>query len=82
MIVNVGAGTTGVAVVTMGSIAVAKSVPIGGNNMDKKIKTLIINKKNESPKNRFLISKVYQKRLVNSISRFDMFFFFVFLLWA
>ena len=34
MIVNVGAGTTGVAVVTMGSSAVAKSVPIGGYNMD------------------------------------------------
>ncbi len=38
MIVNVGAGTTGVAVVTMGSIAVAKSAPVGGNRMDKLIK--------------------------------------------
>jgi rod shape-determining protein MreB len=41
MIVDVGAGTTSVAVVTMGSIAVAKSVPIGGNNMDKIIKTYL-----------------------------------------
>lgn len=41
MIVNIGAGTTGVAVVTMGSIAVAKTVPIGGNNMDKIIKTYL-----------------------------------------
>ncbi len=41
MIVNVGAGTTGVAVVTMGSVAVAKSAPIGGNNMDKIIKTYL-----------------------------------------
>ncbi len=41
MIVNIGAGTTGVAVVTMGSIAVAKSVPVGGNNMDKIIKTYL-----------------------------------------
>ncbi len=39
MIVDVGAGTTSVAVVTMGSIAVAKSVPIGGNNMDRIIKS-------------------------------------------
>ncbi|MBR0535580.1 MAG: rod shape-determining protein [Clostridia bacterium] len=38
MIVDVGAGTTSVAVVTMGSIAVAKSVSVGGNDMDKKIK--------------------------------------------
>ena len=38
MIVNVGAGTTSVAVVTMGSIAVAKSAKIGGSDMDKKIK--------------------------------------------
>lgn len=38
MIVNIGAGTTSVAVVTMGSIAVAKSAPVGGNTMDKKIK--------------------------------------------
>ncbi len=41
MIVNVGAGTTSVAVVTMGSIAIAKSAPIGGNNMDKIIKTYL-----------------------------------------
>ncbi len=41
MIVNVGAGTTSVAVVTMGSIAIAKSVPVGGNNMDKIIKTYL-----------------------------------------
>lgn len=41
MIVNVGAGTTSVAVVTMGSIAVARSVGIGGNDMDKKIKTYL-----------------------------------------
>lgn len=41
MIVDVGAGTTSVAVVTMGSIAVAKSVAIGGNNMDKIIKTYL-----------------------------------------
>ena len=41
MIVNVGAGTTGIAVVTMGSIAVAKSVPVGGNNMDKLIKAYL-----------------------------------------
>ncbi len=39
MIVNVGAGTTSVAVVTMGSIAVAQSVALGGNNMDRIIKT-------------------------------------------
>ena len=39
MIVNVGAGTTSVAVITMGSVAVAKSAKIGGNDMDKKIKT-------------------------------------------
>ena len=38
MVVDVGAGTTSVAVVTMGSIAVAKSVSVGGNNMDKLIK--------------------------------------------
>ena len=41
MIVDVGAGTTSVAVVTMGSIAVAKSVPVGGNDMDRIIKTYI-----------------------------------------
>ena len=41
MIVNVGAGTTGAAVVTMGSVAVAKSAPVGGNNMDKIIKTYL-----------------------------------------
>ncbi len=41
MIVNIGAGTTSVAVVTMGSIAVAKSAKIGGNDMDKKIKTYL-----------------------------------------
>ncbi len=41
MLVDVGAGTTSVAVVTMGSIAVAKSVPIGGNNMDRIIKTYL-----------------------------------------
>ena len=41
MIVNVGAGTTSVAVVTMGSIAIAKSVAVGGNNMDKIIKTYL-----------------------------------------
>lgn len=38
MIVNVGAGTTGVAVVTMGSIAVAKSAKVGGDDMDRLIK--------------------------------------------
>ncbi|MBQ3889483.1 MAG: rod shape-determining protein [Clostridia bacterium] len=38
MIVNVGAGTTGVAVITMGSVAVAKTVPVGGNLMDEQIK--------------------------------------------
>ncbi len=41
MICNIGAGTTSVAVVTMGSIAVAKSVPLGGNNMDRLIKTYL-----------------------------------------
>lgn len=41
MIVDIGAGTTSVAVVTMGSIAVAKSVAIGGNNMDRIIKTYL-----------------------------------------
>ncbi len=41
MVVDVGAGTTGVAVITMGSIAVAKSVPIGGNDFDKIIKTYL-----------------------------------------
>ena len=41
MIVNIGAGTTSVAVVTMGSVAVAKSAKIGGNDMDKKIKTYL-----------------------------------------
>ncbi|MBQ6936291.1 MAG: rod shape-determining protein [Clostridia bacterium] len=39
MIVNEGAGTTSVAVITMGSVAVAKSAKIGGSDMDKKIKT-------------------------------------------
>ncbi len=41
MIVDVGAGTTSVAVITMGSIAVARSVAIGGNNMDRIIKTYL-----------------------------------------
>lgn len=41
MIVDVGAGTTSVAVITMGSIAVAKSVSMGGNNFDKIIKTYL-----------------------------------------
>ncbi len=41
MIVNVGAGTTSVAVVTMGSIAVAKSAKIGGIDMDKMIKSYL-----------------------------------------
>ena len=41
MIVNVGAGTTSVAVVTMGSIAVAKSAKIGGADMDEKIKAYL-----------------------------------------
>lgn len=41
MVVNIGAGTTGVAVVTMGSVAVAKSVPVGGDDMDRKIKTYL-----------------------------------------
>lgn len=41
MVVNVGAGTTGVAVVTMGSIAVAKSTPIGGDDMDRLIKSYL-----------------------------------------
>ena len=43
MIVNVGAGTTSVAVVTMGSVAVAKSAKIGGSDMDKKIKAHLKN---------------------------------------
>lgn len=38
MIVNVGAGTTSVAVVTMGSTAVSKSVKVGGETMDRAIK--------------------------------------------
>lgn len=38
MIVNIGAGTTNVGVVTMGNIAVSKSVKIGGSDMDKTIK--------------------------------------------
>lgn len=38
MIVNIGAGTTSVAVVTMGSTAVAKSIKVGGETMDKAIK--------------------------------------------
>lgn len=41
MIVDIGAGTTSVAVVTMGSIAIAKCVAIGGNNMDRIIKTYL-----------------------------------------
>ena len=41
MIVNIGAGTTSVAVVTMGSIAVAKSAKIGGTDMDDKIKSYL-----------------------------------------
>lgn len=43
MVVNIGAGTTSVAVVTMGSIAVAKSAKIGGNDMDSKIKSYLKN---------------------------------------
>lgn len=43
MIVNIGAGTTGVAVVTMGSIAVAKSATVGGDDMDRVIKTYLKN---------------------------------------
>ncbi len=38
MIVNIGAGTTCVAVITMGNISVSKSVKIGGNDMDKAVK--------------------------------------------
>lgn len=38
MIVNVGAGTTSVAVITMGSTAVSKSVKVGGETMDRAIK--------------------------------------------
>lgn len=38
MIVNIGAGTTSVAVVTMGSTAVSKSVKVGGETMDRAIK--------------------------------------------
>lgn len=41
MVVNIGAGTTGVAVVTMGSVAVAKSAPVGGDDMDRLIKTYL-----------------------------------------
>ncbi len=41
MVVNIGAGTTGVAVVTMGNIAVAKSTPVGGDDMDRIIKTYL-----------------------------------------
>lgn len=43
MIVNIGAGTTGVGVITMGSIAVAKSAPVGGDDMDRIIKTYLKN---------------------------------------
>lgn len=38
MIVNIGAGTTSVAVVTMGSVAVAESTKVGGDDMDRAIK--------------------------------------------
>lgn len=38
MVVNIGAGTTGVAVVTMGGVAVAKTVAVGGDDMDALIK--------------------------------------------
>lgn len=38
MVVNIGAGTTSVGVITMGSIAVAKSVPAGGDDMDSAVK--------------------------------------------
>lgn len=41
MVVDVGAGTTSVAVITMGSIAIARSVPVGGNNFDKIIKSYL-----------------------------------------
>ncbi len=41
MIVNIGAGTTSVAVVTMGNIAVAKSAKIGGSDMDREIKAYL-----------------------------------------
>lgn len=38
MIVNIGAGTTSVAVVTMGSVSVAKSAKVGGADMDRAVK--------------------------------------------
>ena len=43
MVVNVGAGTTGVGVITMGSIAVAKSAAVGGDDMDRVIRTYLKN---------------------------------------
>lgn len=43
MIVNVGAGTTGVGVITMGSIAVAQSASVGGDDMDRLIRTYLKN---------------------------------------
>lgn len=43
MIVNVGAGTTGVGVVTMGSLATSKSAAVGGDDMDRIIKTYLKN---------------------------------------
>ncbi len=41
MVVNIGAGTTGVAVVTMGSVAVAQSTAVGGDDMDRLIKNYL-----------------------------------------
>ena len=41
MVVNIGAGTTGVAVVTMGSIAVAQSTAVGGDDMDRLIRSYL-----------------------------------------
>lgn len=48
MVVNVGAGTTGVGVITMGGIAVAKSTPVGGDDVDRVIKTYLKNNRSIS----------------------------------
>lgn len=37
MIVDIGGGTTDIAVITMGSVAVSKSIPVAGNNFDEGI---------------------------------------------
>lgn len=41
MVVNIGAGTTGVGVITMGSIAVAQSTAVGGDDMDRLIRSYL-----------------------------------------